>query len=161
MAGETEKPLQALTLRHPWAYAITHLGKRIENRTWRPPAALIGRSLAIHGGAVPKGAALAGAAHAMTILRISGLAPPITELLLAEAVTPGIVAVARVSGVVTESLSPWFGGPYGWVLRDVFVLPEPVAVKGARGLWAVPGGAVAEIRRQYVAAHATAKGGAL
>lgn len=27
--------MKALSLRQPWGYAITHLGKRIENRTWK------------------------------------------------------------------------------------------------------------------------------
>ena len=45
-------PLLALTLWPEWAYAITHLGKDVENRDWeRLPTWLTGRYLAIHAGA--------------------------------------------------------------------------------------------------------------
>ncbi|MCB9603308.1 MAG: hypothetical protein H6722_27065 [Sandaracinus sp.] len=37
--------MRALTLHAAWAYAVRSLGKRIENRTWTPPAALIGERL--------------------------------------------------------------------------------------------------------------------
>lgn len=40
----------ALTLRRPWAAAVVHLGKAIENRTWKPPVHAIGQLLAIHAG---------------------------------------------------------------------------------------------------------------
>lgn len=35
--------------------------------------------------------------------------------------------------------SPWFSGPYGWLLVDVVAFPEPVPAKGAMGLWRVWG----------------------
>lgn len=50
------RPLFALTLTHPWAAAITHLGKRVENRMWEPPRGMLAASgglIAIHGGAHP------------------------------------------------------------------------------------------------------------
>ena len=50
--------MQAITLKHPWAFAIARLGKRVENRTWKPPNRLLGQRIAIHGGAIPKGAVL-------------------------------------------------------------------------------------------------------
>jgi hypothetical protein len=43
--------MKALTLKAPWATAIAKLGKDIENRSWRPPAAIIGERIAIHEGA--------------------------------------------------------------------------------------------------------------
>ena len=46
--------MHALTLRHPWVWAVAHLGKRIENRTWEPPEDLIGKHIAIHGSVSPK-----------------------------------------------------------------------------------------------------------
>lgn len=40
----------AITLWPEWAYAVAHLGKNIENRTWEPPDGLLGQMIAIHGG---------------------------------------------------------------------------------------------------------------
>ncbi|WP_155299612.1 hypothetical protein [Deinococcus kurensis] len=53
--------MKALTLRHPWSFAIAHLGKRIENRDWDARTAdlmglpqLVGETIAIHGGTAPQ-----------------------------------------------------------------------------------------------------------
>lgn len=53
--------MKALTLRHPWAFAVAHLGKTIENREWDDRLAelfglpqLVGEQIAIHGGAAPQ-----------------------------------------------------------------------------------------------------------
>lgn len=42
--------MRALTLWPEWAWAICHLGKRIENRTWPVPSWMRGEQLAIHAG---------------------------------------------------------------------------------------------------------------
>ena len=43
--------MKAITLWPEWAHAVAHLGKRIENRPWRAPEAVIGQRIAIHAGA--------------------------------------------------------------------------------------------------------------
>lgn len=139
--------MKALTLKHPWPWAICHLGKDIENRTWKPPASLIGRYFAIHGGAVPRGRAFQEMSDiGWALADDRDMIPGVT---VQDTIMPGIVAVVLLTGVVTASPSPWFEGPYGWCLGDLFVLPEPVACKGAQGLWDVPEGHVEEIRRQW------------
>lgn len=52
--------LRALTLRHPWPFAICHLGKDCENREWDDRLARLneihaqlGQQIAIHGGSAP------------------------------------------------------------------------------------------------------------
>lgn len=42
--------MKAITLHPERAHAIVHLGKRCENRNWKPPASLIGQRIAIHAG---------------------------------------------------------------------------------------------------------------
>lgn len=42
--------LQALTVLDPWATAIGHMGKDVENRTWTPPAAMRGAVFLVHCG---------------------------------------------------------------------------------------------------------------
>ncbi len=42
--------MRALTLTPEWAWAVCRLGKRVENRTWAPPASAIGTTIALHAG---------------------------------------------------------------------------------------------------------------
>jgi hypothetical protein len=148
--------MKALTLIQPWAWAICHAGKRIENRGWRPPRSLWGERIAIHAGKSLDEEACVG-------LYLSGYSMP------ASVPQSVIVATARVLGIVTEdkekpgaftfeclrerpqwAMSPknlvWFCGPVGWLLDEVVVLREPVACKGAQRLWTVP----AEVERQVL-----------
>lgn len=150
------RPLHALTLVQPWAYAIARLGKPIENRTWTPPDWLIGAYLAIHAG--KKLDALAVAA-----LRDEGFDVP------DEMQHGAIIAVARVVGWVAEdengviarwhgglsrldafgaAATPWWMGPIGWVLDNVTAI-DPVPCRGAQKLWRVPDPAADEVRRRW------------
>jgi hypothetical protein len=127
--------MKALTLWQPWAWAIAHAGKRIENRSWSPPDWIIAQRLAIHAG--------------QTIERDSVLAlgAPQDQL-----VTGAVVAVVTVKGWIAKPRSAeqarWFSGPKGWVLDDVVALPNPVPCNGARRLWELPYDVDAEVRRQ-------------
>lgn len=40
----------ALSVRQPWASAILHLGKDIENRSWPMPAKYFGKKILLHTG---------------------------------------------------------------------------------------------------------------
>lgn len=121
--------MNAITLIQPWAMAITYLGKRVENRTWRPPAAAIGMPLAIHAG---KGFDEDGAEW---IWRTFG-----TRYVHHDVPKGAVIAVCRLSGFVKseDELSPkgrpWFFGPIGWTLEDVTPI-EPVFCRGQQGLW--------------------------
>lgn len=165
MTGETK--LRGLTLLHPWAYAVAHWGKDVENRSWRPEArgGQIGMYLAIHGGAVPGPSSgkreemrldLAGA------LQMAGRVPEVgvRGLLALEKgqrveneerfILPGIVAVARLAGVTQSSTSPWAArGLYHWQLADVVTLPEPVPHRGAQGLWKLDEDKLIKVRGLY------------
>lgn len=138
--------LLALTLHQPWAWAIAHAGKPIENRTWKPPRGVIGSFIAIHAGKTID-------REAIEDLQFDGHPVPLLFDVGA------IVAVARVAGWVrcTALLhrtpedfggitraraelavkSVWWAGPIGWVLDEVTAI-EPVKILGAQGLWTVP-----------------------
>ncbi|MBR8638680.1 ASCH domain-containing protein [Streptomyces tuirus] len=45
--------MKALTIRQPWAGAIAHQTKRVENRSWKLPAKHEGARILIHAGAEP------------------------------------------------------------------------------------------------------------
>lgn len=115
--------MKALTLWRPWAWALFH-GKDIENRMWAPPAHMIGRRIAIHAGKK-----LDDAGEEFISNRLSLIYPPNKSR------ATGIIGVATIARIVTESTSPWFVGPVGWVLEDHIELPEAILVNGAQGLW--------------------------
>ncbi len=118
----------ALSIRQPWADAIAYHGKTIENRSWttryRGP-------LLIHAGKKPdpdEEAAREFIARAAN--QFSPNCLPVPEH------HGGIIARARLVDVVTESTSPWFVGPFGFVLADVQPVPF-FACRGALGFFNV------------------------
>jgi hypothetical protein len=135
--------LAALTLWQPWCWAIVGpppaQAKRLDNRPWRPPRAILGQWIALHAAArvSPRyEARTAGWIHDHT-----GLTVPPSDLLVRGAV----VALARIVGSVESSVDPWFLGPlvdgkknHGWLLEDVHVLAHPVPCRGYQRLWHLP-----------------------
>lgn len=130
--------MRGLTLRQPWAWAIAHAGKRVENRTWRPPRDARGGLLAIHAG---KSLDREGLDH-LRILDLQGEIPAVPSP--SELTYGAVVAVARLLGTTqsppgsTHPQAIWWQGPIGWVLRDVVALSLPVHCRGAQGLWTLP-----------------------
>lgn len=122
--------MKALTIRQPWAWAIFHAGKTIENRSW---ATRLRGTVAIH------------AAKGMTDKEYNGAARFIIELTgqsdhfyQASLVRGAILGTVEIVDCVSQSDSPWFMWEYGFVLRNPIVLPEPIPCKGALGFWDVP-----------------------
>lgn len=137
--------LRALTLWRPWAASIVHGPKRVENRPWAPPLRFLddGLWLALHAGRVWDG----GDAR-----YIRDHWPEIPGWVAAEDVErevawpelyrqQGVVGVARVVRayrIDDLEKNPWAFGPWCWELADVRRLEEPIAVRGAQGLWGLP-----------------------
>ncbi len=119
-------PTRAITLHRPWAYAVAHLGKSIENRTWKCPLRP-GEWLAIHAGKKWDKAA-------PTWVESMGLGtmPPEDQH------PTGIVAVARFHRNITESDSLWFVGPVGWEFDQVVAI-DPIPARGKQGIWGLSG----------------------
>lgn len=142
-APASMEPMFGLTVKQPWAWAICYAGKRLENRDWLPRSTLRGKRIAIHAG---KGLDESG----FHWLYKRGL---ITVPLPKETRERGsIVALATYDGAVGAGLGEttdiWFTGRYGWVLKDVQVLPSPVPCRGALGLWRVPEDVQIEVMSQ-------------
>lgn len=149
--------MRALSLSQPWCWAVAHpeVRKHVENRTWAPPIAMIGQTIAIHAAKSWDGAKRYrarwdsdGIERAMSwdftpigYLLHYGFEPPARKDLY---VTSAIVAVATIDRVVTrpDTLAPdqkrWYFGPFGWLLTNVRRLEEPVPARGKQGLWTVP-----------------------
>ena len=109
-------PTKALSVRQPWAWAIIHAGKDVENRTRRT---LFRGDFYIHAS---KGMTLAEY-HAFIdfYANIKGeyndaiLQTPLPE----DLERGGIIGIATLSDCVEASSSPWFFGPYGFALENV------------------------------------------
>ncbi|MCA9540368.1 MAG: hypothetical protein KC620_15825 [Myxococcales bacterium] len=161
-------PLIALTVRQPWAWAITHAGRRIENRDWRPPSELAWQPLAIHAGRAwtrnekLDAAALSSALHGhmevplgaegyvfgsiVALAHVVGFVDldPRTDRGVYSFISDSSHGPVAVGGRLTRrdieaALSDrWWRGPCGWLLDDIRPLPHPVASRGHEKLWVVP-----------------------
>ena len=112
---------------------IIHAAKDIENRTW--PTGFRGRCL-IHAGKAMTRAEYADAFDFFDSIETAGqLAIPSFDALRREC--GGIVGAMHISGCVRASESPWFCGPWGFVIDGAMTLPFRPC-KGALGFFPVP-----------------------
>jgi len=129
--------LRALSVRQPWAWAIIHAGKDIENRghvaVWK--GGMKPQRIAIHAS---KGMTRDEYESASDFMRSIGIICPPAGALIRGAV----IGMVEVADIVTRSSSPWFFGPRGLVLRDPEPC-EPIAAAGQLGffVWSA-GGAI-------------------
>jgi len=166
-ARPSRPEMRALTVCQPWAACIAHLGKTVENRSWRFPPALAGQRIAIHAGKaiVPCDEPLAGLfdSHAQEdwwhAWRLRRARRPSPARWPGKIVLGAVVAAAHVTGChwweecAAGPCSPWAArGQYHWQLTTVTALPAPVPCAGAQRLWFLPPGTDAAVRAQLPAA---------
>lgn len=126
--------MKALTIRQPWSGAIVHQTKRVENRTWKLPAAHTGTRILIHAGAEPD--------------RDAQVYGPNLDMYGA------IIGVATFTGCHFDNgnnvcCSEWaFTGTYHWQISDVIALPTPVPAKGALQFWTPLPAVLEAVQRQ-------------
>lgn len=118
-------PERALSIRQPWAWAIVNAGKRIENRHCRTKHR---GPICIHASQHKNAGNHTIAVH--EIWKAGNVDAPY----LLDVQRGGIIATAEIVDCVETSDSPWFSGPYGWVLENVQPVPF-IPVKGALGLF--------------------------
>lgn len=126
--------LPALAIKQPWASLIIHAGKDIENRTW--PTKMRGRVL-IHASKKIDAAEIAAANELIheRLIKIPHTCA-LKGIALQDYPAGGIIGIAEIVDCVTESDSPWFVGPYGFVLANPRPLPY-FACRGALGFFGV------------------------
>jgi hypothetical protein len=148
----------ALTLWQPWAWCIAHHGKRVENREWPPPEALVGQRFAIHAGQHHDAEGVVSLAARRAALGLAPGEPPgegelVCGAIVAVVTLVGAVRVVRddagaftakrwigpldAAQVARVERDPWTQGAWGWLLDDVVAI-EPVPCPGNRKLWPVP-----------------------
>ncbi|WP_427452213.1 ASCH domain-containing protein [Litorimonas sp. WD9-15] len=113
--------MKALSINQPFGWAILQGGKDVENRSWS--TSFRGEFL-IHVG-------LRVQTETFDFVCCES---GVETLPQAAFKTGGIIGKATLVDVVTASDSPWFVGPFGFVLADVTALPfQPC--KGALGFF--------------------------
>lgn len=118
--------MKALSILQPWAWLIAKGYKDIENRHWRTPWR--GRFL-IHAGKKW------GREQRDDLARVREDFP---QIVLPEAFElGGIVGVATLVSTCNGSTSPWFVGPWGFVLQDQKPLPF-IEWRGQLGFFEIP-----------------------
>lgn len=121
---------KTISIRQPWAHAILHLGKTLENRTW--PTAYRG-TLLIHAA---KGITHNEYAEAVWWMAHRGVAHPRGVPPMDQLQRGGIVGVCKLVDCVKQSSSLWFEGPYGFVLEGAMPV-DFLECKGSLGLFDV------------------------
>lgn len=109
--------MKALSIRQPWAWLIVNGYKDVENRTW---STNVRETVLIHAGKRFDREGYDFVRRAFPQVPL----PRVTRFDLG-----GIVGQARISDCVEESDSPWFFGPYGFVMED----REPLPFQSCRG----------------------------
>lgn len=127
--------MRALTVRQPWAAAIAHGPKRIENRTKPTPRKHLGTAILIHAGAAEDDNPLP--AHMIRQWPRHYRA---------------VIAVATLASCHQDDgcCRPWgFPDTWHWVLENVRPLQHPPRpVRGQLGLWTVDDEVLSAVQRQ-------------
>jgi len=116
------EPLLCLSIRQPWAHMILHHGKDIENRTW--PTKVRGRILIHASKGMTRQQYEDAAWFAYECRRVH-----LADCWPVDLPRGGIVGSVEIVDCVQHWDSPWFGGPWGFVLRD----PRPLEFTPCRG----------------------------
>ena len=119
-------------MKQPWAWAIIHAGKNIENRSRRTR---LKETIAIHAPLQPDQDWKEW--YPPRALKVPS--PDLWEY-------GAIIGFVDLVGCVEEHRSKWFQGPFGYVLHNPRPLRRPVPCKGARGFWPVDAAIVRHLR---------------
>jgi len=146
--------MKAITLWPEWAWAIVHLGKDVENRSWVIPPGLY----ALHAGKRFNGEGnrpqhkevglfvlwSTSRKQRLTIEQAQTLST--LEFVSPDIPTSSIVGIIKVTGHTDYRYRGLWDSPMGWAVPGqianhielVSVLSTPIPCKGALGLWTVP-----------------------
>jgi hypothetical protein len=129
---------KVLTIKQPWAWAIVHAGKRIENRPWRTDYR---GTLFIHASQ-RRSHRRADDVRLVSILSdLDGPRLPSRDELIYSAII-GRCQLVDCVPIDEVSSNPWAFGPWCWILENVEAI-EPFACPGQLSLWPAPRGLAA------------------
>ena len=136
--------MKALSIHQPWAWAILHAGKSIENRTW---ATRHRGPLLIHAS---KSDASYKAQTGIDWLTTYGAELPPWEALPTGAIV-GVVEVLDCVRASEAPTSPWVKGPWCWIFSNPKPFSVPVPCRGLQMLFEVAGDWANEVEFYTVA----------
>lgn len=134
--------MRALSIAQPWAECIVSKGKNIENRSWNTKF---------------RGYFLVHASGSKDKARFQYCFEDYDLNFNPEDLAFGaIVGIAELSDVInkkqlTRNTKKWFYGEYGFALKNVIKLKEPVKVNGALSFWKVKGPVLKKVLSQLTA----------
>lgn len=123
---------KAISIRQPWAWAVIHAGKDVENRSEaavRVMAKAVGQRIFIHASLSNDRTQFEQSLDFLDDIGVARPAPGALE-------RGGIIGSAKIECLVTRSDSPWFFGPCALRLVDPRPLPF-FAVRGQLNLFYV------------------------
>lgn len=125
-------PPLALSVRQPWAWAIIHGGKVIENRTL---GAIRSGNMDLRTICIHAATGMREKEYRWAVWKLQQNNVPLPRP--NELVRGGLIGTVDVVDIVIEETCPethrpWFGGPYGLVLESPTPI-DPIPAKGALG----------------------------
>lgn len=130
------EPWRCLSVRQPWAWSLCAGYKPVENRSW--PTKRRGIVL-VHAGAKEEKRdldfVLSTIASTEVPIDNSTSYAALEDAYLGSRALGAIVGAIRIVDCVTDLDSPWFFGPYGFLIDRAMLLPEPVPCRGALGFF--------------------------
>lgn len=148
----TRRRILAISIYQPWASLIALGLKPLENRTWAPGRLSPGDYIAVHAAKHDSIAEWNVAAETLDLAHTLDPRIPATMPFMRATMPLGaILAVATLDEVRTSQrgIDPWWGGPFGWYLKDVVALPSPVWCPGKRNLWKMDDSLSEQVREQW------------
>jgi hypothetical protein len=130
--------MRALSIRQPWASLIVNGSKPIENRTWKTRVRGWVLVHASRSCQLEDWLNWCDFAETRGLLQISDHPKDLQR--------GGIIGAMRIDDCVTADASPWFTGPYGFVIGAAVQLPF-FPVSGKQGFFnpPLPGDYVSEV----------------
>jgi hypothetical protein len=148
--------MKCLSIRQPWAWAIIHAGKDVENRTWAPGKALKpGERLAIHASKMFDVDGLRWICEHHKELGLDLAFVPIDPKAYPVGCVVGSVEFLGITDA-TDCNGRWFFGPVGWKVSNPHSLGNPIPMKGRLMLFDVDEKAVG-LRRYTSIEHKEGK----
>jgi len=133
--------LKAISIRRPWAWAILHAGKDIENWTWKTN---IRGTVAIHASQTMSRPSYERALREIKKTKRRTKVPPYDAI-----VRGAVVGLVDVVGCEKHTKSKWHvRNHYGFVLANSRTLRKPIPCNGRLNFWEVPNAIARRISRQ-------------
>jgi hypothetical protein len=124
--------MKAISIRPPWAWAILHAGKDIENRTWKTK---IRGTIAVHASQ-----SMSRPYYGASFKEIKKIAPNVHVPSYDAMIRGAIVGIVEVVGCEEHTKSKWkVRDHYGFLLANPRALQKPIPCNGRLGFWDVPG----------------------